>query len=56
VDKCKASINENNAIIARREYMKQWRKKNPDKVKAAQARFFAKKALESQEGAESNAE
>lgn len=31
---------------ARREYKKEWRKNNPDKVKAATERFYLKKAAE----------
>ena len=31
---------------ARREYQRQWRKKNPDKLKAAQERYWSKKAAE----------
>ncbi len=31
---------------ARREYMREWRKKNPEKVQAAQERYWAKKAAE----------
>lgn len=31
---------------ARREYMKEWRKKNADKVKATNARYWRKKAEE----------
>ncbi len=34
------------AIEARREYQRNWKKKNPDKVKAAQARYWEKKARE----------
>lgn len=30
----------------RNEYMRKWRKANPDKVKAAQQRYWAKKAQE----------
>ena len=30
----------------KREYYREWRAKNPDKVKAIQARFWAKKAAE----------
>ena len=30
----------------RRRYAREWRAKNPDKVKAANARFWEKKALE----------
>ena len=29
---------------ARKEYFRNWRKNNPDKVKAAQERFWARKA------------
>lgn len=32
------------AIKARREYRREWAKKNPDKVKAQQQRYWAKKA------------
>lgn len=31
---------------ARREYLREWRKKNPDKLKAAQERYWLKKAAE----------
>lgn len=31
---------------ARREYQRQWRKKNPDKLKAAQDRYWMRKAAE----------
>lgn len=31
---------------ARREYKKEWRKNNPDKVKAANERYWLKKAAE----------
>ena len=31
---------------ARREYMREWRKKNPEKIQAAQERYWAKKAAE----------
>ena len=31
---------------ARREYQRQWRKKNPVKLKAAQERYWLKKAAE----------
>lgn len=31
---------------AKREYQREWAKKNPDKVKAAQDRFWSKKAQE----------
>lgn len=32
------------AINARREYKRQWAKANPDKVRAQQERYWAKKA------------
>lgn len=31
---------------ARREYLREWRKRNPEKVQAAQERYWAKKAYE----------
>lgn len=31
---------------ARREYIREWRKRNPEKVQAAQERYLAKKAAE----------
>lgn len=31
---------------AKREYMREWQKKNRDKVRAAQARYWMKKAAE----------
>lgn len=31
---------------ARREYMREWRKKNPEKLRAAQERYWMKKASE----------
>ena len=34
------------ATAAKREYMKQWRKKNRDKQKANQERYWLKKAAE----------
>lgn len=34
---------------ARREYDRQWRKKNPEKVKAKNRRFWERKALEMME-------
>lgn len=30
----------------KREYYREWRKKNPESVKASQARYWAKKAAE----------
>ncbi|MBD7915232.1 hypothetical protein H9660_08740 [Clostridium sp. Sa3CUN1] len=37
---------EASARLARREYMRQWRLKNKDKVKAHQERYWEKKAQE----------
>lgn len=34
------------ALELRREYMRKWRKKNPDKVKTSQDRYWEKKAKE----------
>lgn len=34
----------NAAAAARREYKRQWAKKNPDKIKAQQERYWSKKA------------
>ncbi|MFL0165254.1 hypothetical protein [Candidatus Clostridium helianthi] len=31
----------------KREYMREWRKRNKDKVRAAQERYWEKKAMES---------
>lgn len=41
------------AVQARREYARKWRKANPDKVKAAQKRYWEKKAKELQQKKES---
>lgn len=41
------------AVQARREYAKKWREANPDKVKAAQKRYWEKKAKELQKKKES---
>ena len=38
------------AKAARRAYQREWAKNNPDKVRAAQERFWAKKAREASEG------
>lgn len=40
----------NQAVQARRAYFREWRKKNPEKVKAAQERYWAKKAEQLKEG------
>lgn len=37
------------AIQARREYQRQWRAKNPDKVRANNRRYWEKKAQEYRE-------
>jgi hypothetical protein len=34
------------AAQARREYLRQWKRANPDKVKAHQARYWERKAAE----------
>lgn len=36
------------AKAARREYKKQWAKKNPEKIKAQQERYWNKKAAEAE--------
>lgn len=49
----------NAAKAARNAYAKEWRRKNPDKVKAANARYWEKKAVEmklAEEVATSNGE
>jgi hypothetical protein len=40
------------AIEARKRYMKEWRKKNKDKVKAMQDRYWKNKAKENEENNE----
>lgn len=45
---------EQSAIEARRAYQREWRRKNPDKVKANTMRYWAKKAAEAKEKAENN--
>lgn len=39
----------NEAIEARRAYKRKWARENPDKVKAQQERYWAKKAAEAKE-------
>lgn len=39
----------NGAKKARNEYMKEWRKKNKDKVKAAQERYWENKLKEKEQ-------
>lgn len=50
-------INERERIAkeARNAYQREWRKKNPDKVKQIMARHWAKKALELQQKGENHA-
>lgn len=36
------------ALALRREYQREWRRKNPDKVRAAQDRYWNKKAAEAE--------
>lgn len=38
------------AIAARRAYMRAWKKKNPDKVRAMQERYWMKKARKATAG------
>lgn len=38
--------NRNDARAARNAYAREWRRKNPDKVKAAYERYWKKKAAE----------
>lgn len=37
------------AKAARRAYLQEWKRKNPDKVKAAQERYWTKKAAEAEQ-------
>ncbi len=52
--------NEEQIIIAakeeRRRYLSEWRKKNPDKVKAANERYWIKKAMKAIEAEKQNKE
>lgn len=43
------------AAEARRAYKREWARKNPDKVKAAQERYWKKKAAQIQEQQEAQA-
>lgn len=43
-DISKLSADEQAVVLARRAYKKAWRDKNPDKVKAAEMRFYRKLA------------
>lgn len=45
-DITKLPLEEQAAIIARRDYYKKWRKANADKVKEHNRRYWAKKAAE----------
>ena len=38
------------ARMAQREYARQWRKKNPDKVRETNRRYWEKKALAAERG------
>lgn len=38
------------AAEARRRYKREWARKNPDKIRAQQARYWEKKALEAEAG------
>lgn len=46
---------DNAAAEARRAYRREWAKKNPDKIKAAQERYWKKKAAQIQEQQEAQA-
>ena len=46
---------DNAAAEARRAYKREWARKNPDKVKAAQERYWKKKAAQIQERQEAQA-
>ena len=46
---------DNAAAEARRAYKREWARKNPDKVKAAQERYWKKKAAQIQEQQEAQA-
>lgn len=48
----KLSAEERAMILARRAYQKQWRAENKDKVKAATARYWLKKAQQTAENTE----
>lgn len=49
------SETDNAAAEARRAYRREWAKKNPDKIKAAQERYWKKKAAQIQEQQEAQA-
>ena len=46
IDLKTVSEEEKMAILARRKYMSEWRKANPEKVKEHQRRYWSKKAQE----------
>ncbi len=48
-DLSKLSDTEKSVILARREYMRQWRKNNPQKQKEYEERFFAKQLQKQQQ-------
>lgn len=39
---------------AKNRYLREWRKRNPEKVKAAEERYWARKAKEAKESAKQN--
>lgn len=43
------------ALEARRAYKRKWNKENPDKVRAAQARYWERKAQETEEAEKAEA-
>ena len=43
------------AKMAQREYARQWRRKNPDKVREKNRRYCEKRAKQLQEGGDNNA-
>ncbi len=43
------NVNQAEARAARREYMRRWRAEHPEAVRAAQARYWARKAAEMKE-------
>lgn len=48
------SAEERAIVLARRAYQRQWRAENKDKVKAANNRYWLKKAQQSAENADAN--
>lgn len=49
-----ADVMTEQALAARRAYKRQWAKNNPDKIKAQQERFWAKKAAKMEIKTEEN--